>query len=238
MTHGKKGDRATGMNSPELLRFAVLAADVILFAIREGRLVVRLIPVKHFPNSSAREGFPGGLLLPSENAEETALRILETKTGISAAHVHLEQLYTFSRVDRDPRGRVVAVAYLALVPWDALELHEQGECAGSRWVPVTSATGLAYDHDEMRILALERLRSRIVYTTIIQKLLPKEFTLTDLEEAYELVLGRPIDKRNFRKKIIKLNILKELAHRKEGGRHRPARLYCFQGKVIKDIGIL
>ncbi len=98
-------------------------------------------------------------------------------------------------------GRVVAVAYLALVPWETLSPEEQADTKESYWRPASKAPKLAYDHDEILEAALKRLRSRIRYTTLIQKLMPKEFTLTELERAYESILGTDLDKRNFRKKI-------------------------------------
>jgi 8-oxo-dGTP diphosphatase len=232
----KTGDKVK--KAPEHLRFAVLAADVALFTIHDGKIFVRLIPVNRPPNYVKRLGLPGGLLLPHETAEEAALRLLKTKSHIADEHIWLEQLYTFSRVDRDPRGRVVAVGYFALIPWSALSEREQGESEGSYWSTLSDARNLAYDHDEMLAVALSRLRSRVAYTTLIQKLLPAEFTLTELEEAYEIVTGRTIDKRNFRKKIEKLGILKELARKREGGRHRPARLYCFASSTVKEIEVL
>ena len=216
------------------LRFAILATDVVLLTLRDGELLVRLIDVERPPYFTGVRGLPGGLLRPDETAEDTALRQVTDKAGVRASAVHIEQLATFSRVDRDPRGRVVAVAYLALVPWAALEAHEQEGI----WVPVHSATKLAYDHDEILATALTQLRSRIAHSTLLVKLLPPEFTLTELEESYELILGRPIDKRNFRKKIAKLGVLTELADYRKGGKHRPARLYRFRSRHIEAIEVL
>ncbi len=216
----------------EHLRFAVLATDIALFTIHNNNLLVRLISIDRPPYFVNREGLPGGLVRPEETAEEAVSRILVDKTGISSQEVYIEQLYTFSKVDRDPRGRVVSVAYLALVPWNSLNQEEKGEESGSRWALAAKMKGLAYDHDEVLTVALARLRMRVTYTTLLAKLMPKEFTLTDLEEAYEIVVGRSIDKRNFRKKINKLNILKELPYKREGGHHRPARLYRFTSKKL------
>lgn len=244
------------------LRFAVLASDTALFTIKDGVLHVRLINVDRPPHFKNVPGLPGGLLLPHETAEQAAVRHLQEKTGIDAKKIYSEQLYTFSHVDRDPRGRVVAVAYLALVPWEKLNEKEQDDAKGAKWVPVNpvrnraragapegpvgraisngvkSAKNLAYDHDEILALALQRLRSRVHYTTLINKLMPHEFTLTDLEKAYECLIGTDLDKRNFRKKILKLKILKKMPHKKSGGRFRPAQLYTFASPKVSEIEVL
>ena len=220
------------------LRFAVLAADTALFTIKDGALHVRLITVDRPPHFKSVPGLPGGLLHPHETADDAAVRHLEEKTGIDAKKLYIEQLYTFSHVDRDPRGRVVAVAYLALVPWEKLSTNEQTDSAEARWVPVKSAKKLAYDHDEILAMALHRLRSRVHYTTLINKLMPHEFTLTDLEKAYECLISSNIDKRNFRKKILKLKILKELPNKKSSGRFRPAQLYAFASSKVTEIEVL
>lgn len=226
-------------NSPEL-KFAVIATDIALFTIRDERLLVRLISVNrppHFPNMP---GLPGGLIRPEENAEQSAKRILETKAGVSADKVYLEQLYTFSEIERDPRGRVVAVSYLALLPWEKLSKKEQLGTKETFWMPVGEARKkkMAYDHNLMLTSAIERLCSRITYTTILQKLMPTEFTLTELEHAYESILHANLDKRNFRKKILKLKILKELPHKRTGGKFRPAQLYGFASPKVSEIEVL
>jgi len=219
------------------LRFAVLAADTVLFTIRNGELLVRLIPVHRPPHFVDKSGLPGGLLLPTETAEQAALRNLEVKAGIKREHVHIEQLYTFSGVHRDPRGRVVAVTYLALAPWEELSQAEQADTDNARWCTVRRLPKLAYDHNEVLELALERLRARMNYTTIASKLLPSEFTLSDLERAYETLLGKKMDRRNFRKKILKLKLLKPLG-KKRGGKWRPAELYAFKGTKVVPIEML
>lgn len=227
-----------GSSSEPHLHFAVLATDVALFTIRDGELLVRMIPVNrppHFPDS---RGLPGGLVHPKETAEEAAVRHLKDKARINTAHVHLEQLYTFSAVDRDPRGRVVAVAYLALVPWEALSSAEQTDTDDAWWNPADTARKLAYDHDEVLAVALARLRSRVTYTTLISKLMPAEFTLTELEQAYSRIIGTTLDKRNFRKKIIKLDILKPLPHKRTGGTFRPAQLYKFASTKVREIEMI
>ncbi len=218
--------------APEHLRFAVLAADVALFTIRDKRVYVRLMRVNrppHFPNTF---GLPGGLIREDETAEMAASRILSERGGIDATKVYSEQLATFSEVARDPRGRVVAVAYLALAPWEALSITEQSDSAEASWQLVDRVPALAYDHDDMLRSALERLRSRISYSTLISKLLPKEFTLSELQSAYESVRGEFLDKRNFRKKMDMLDVLTPLKKKRTGVRARPALLYRFSSAKV------
>ena len=223
--------------APDHLRFAVLACDVVLFTIRNGQLAVRCINVNRPPHFQNIAGLPGGLLLPEETAENALERHVLTRAHIDTKKIYFEQLYTFSTINRDPRGRVVAVAYLALVPWEKLSQDEQKDTADSFWAPVYISP-LAYDHDEMLAMAIERLRSRIAYTTIISKLLPAQFTLTELEQAYTHILNTKLDKRNFRKKILKLGILKEIKGKKSKGKFRPASLYTFTSKSVKEVSIL
>jgi 8-oxo-dGTP diphosphatase len=224
--------------APKNLRFAVLASDVALFTIKDNELLVRLIRVTrppHFPNNP---GLPGGILHEDETAEDAANRNIETKGLVSAKKIYLEQLYTFSEINRDRRNRVVAVAYSGFIAWEKLSEAERTNSVDVYWLSVRKAKNLAYDHEEMLRVALARLRTRARYTTLIQKLMPKEFTLTELEQAYESVLGEPLDKRNFRKKILKLNILKELPAKKTGGRFRPAQLYSFASAKVDEIEVL
>ena len=220
------------------LRFAVLATDTALFTLREGELMVRLIKVNRPPHYDDVWGLPGGLIRPEETAEETAVRILEAKGGISAAKIYTEQLATFSALARDPRGRVVAVAYLALVSWDELSTSEQRDTGEVRWCRVRAARHLAYDHDDMLSVARARLRSRIQYSTLISKLMPDEFTLTELEKAYESIIKTDLDKRNFRKKILKLGVLKALPYKRSLGRARPAQLYRFAASGVVEIEVI
>lgn len=223
----------------EDLHFAVLAVDVVAFAIVNHQLMVRLVSVNRppaFPPGS--KGFPGGLIRPTETAELTAQRLLADKAGIDPHKVHLEQLYTFSAVDRDPRGRVVAVSYLGVVSWEDLTVKEKENTPTCWWHEVSEVSGLAYDHDTMLGVALDRLKSKVSYTTLISKILPHNFTLGELERSYELIVGKDLDKRNFRKKIDKLKILVELNKTTQGLAYRPARLYRFKSNTIKEIEII
>ena len=188
------------ISSPEHLRFAVLATDIAIFTVRDKELLVRLIPVNRPPFFTDIKGLPGGLIDPKETAEEAVERHTKDKAKTGPDKVYFEQLYTFSSLKRDPRGRVVAVAYIGLVPWEKLSATEQMNTEEAQWVPAAHMKTLAYDHNEILDMAMKRLRSRITYTTIASKILCDEFTLTEMEEAYESVLLSDLDKRNFRKK--------------------------------------
>lgn len=222
----------------EAPKFAVLAVDTAIFALRNGELVVRLIRVDRPPFFVDAQGLPGGLVEPTESAEDAARRLVREKASIDHSKLHFEQLYTFSDVDRDPRGRVVAVVYSGYVVWEDLSVAEQADTADAWWAKAGSVRGLAYDHDAVLRMARERLASRARYTTLISALMPKEFTLTELESSYECILGEELDKRNFRKKIEKLGVLKETPRMRSGGRFRPARLYRFSTKAVREVPML
>jgi 8-oxo-dGTP diphosphatase len=214
------------------IRFAVLAVDTVLFCIRDGVLQVLLIPVV-IPQFKGKKGLPGGLIDSMETAEEAVRRHILEKGGIKSAY--LEQLYTFSEVNRDPRGRVVSVAYIGCMPADKLFTLPEGVL----WKPVNRVGELAYDHNDIVRTAHERLRARIGYTNIICNLLPKEFTLTQLQQAYETILGHSLDKRNFRKKILyELKLVKGTGKKQEGVKNRPAELYRFVSIDLEEAEIL
>lgn len=224
------------MSSTYSLHFAVLAVDVALFRYHDGALQVLLIPVHVPPHFSDARGLPGGLIRPAETAEEAVERILREKTGVAITkRVWIDQLATFSAIDRDPRGRVVSLAYVAVLP---PELAEKTTLAhGAAWVRVRSASGLAYDHNMILATAIRRLQGKLVYTPIVSWLLPKQFTLTDLQACYETLLHRAFDRRNFRKRLQQLEILEETGEYTRG-QHRPAMLYRFIKKLPEMISMI
>lgn len=228
----------TSAIKPKDLRFTIVATDAVLWTIVDGNLLVRLIPVNIPGFIKDKNGLPGGLVKPEENTDQSVKRILAAKAKISTSKIYLEQLYTFSGVNRDPRGRVVAVAYTGIVPWDQLSTQERENTDIVWWNDIKKLPALAYDHKEILAQAIIRLRTRVAYTNIIAHFMPKEFTLTDLQEAYELILGKGLDKRNFRKKILTLGILRGLSKERRGGKFRPAKLYSFKSLETKDIEIL
>lgn len=210
------------------IRFAALATDVVCFRVREGMLEILLGKVVSENNKfKGSWAHIGGLILVDETAEQAVDRLLEHKAGIQ--DIYKEQLYTFSTVDRDPRGRVVSVAYIALTHGDKIQDPERA-LVPTEWRPVSTVSDLAYDHDEITRIALERLRAKIMYTDIACHLMPREFTLSDLQKVYEAVLGERIDKRNFRKRILALGILHDTKRTIKKGVMRPAALYRFKGR--------
>jgi 8-oxo-dGTP diphosphatase len=230
--------KATQTTKETHLHFAVLATDIVILTLRGDELLVRLMDVNSQPFFNHVPGLPGGLIHPEETAEEAARRIIREKADVSPSQTYLEQLYTFSEVDRDPRGRVVAVAYCAYVPWEKLVGNERKNQEHTWWEPLKSAKKLAYDHDHILATAIERFRSRIRYTTLMAKLMPNEFTLTELEKAFAGMTREDVDKRNFRKKIEKLALLEETGHMTSGEKWRPAKLYRFKRKSVENIEII
>ena len=222
----------------EHLKFAILASDVALFTLKEDALYVRMMRVNRPPHFHNAPGLLGGLILPKETAEEATERLVEAKGGIRASRIYIEQLATFSAINRDPRGRVIAVAYMALASWESLSPEEQKDTLALWWQPLSKVPRLAYDHNEILRTARERLCAKSQYTSIVQKLLPKTFTLSELERAEELLAGRPIDKRNFRKKLAKLGLLTPTGERTEGSAHRPAALYRFKSQTVAHTELL
>lgn len=219
------------------LIFAILAVDIVLFTIKNDELLVRLVEVTRPPHFNGTWGLPGSLISPTETASEAVERLIEQKALIKKEKIYYEQLYTFSKINRDPRGRVVSVGYLALVPWESLSSTEQLN-TGATWKRVSKLKNLAYDHDEILDIAIKRLSSRITYTTLSSKLLPKKFTLTKLEKIFEIILEKDVDKRNFRKRLFAFNIVKKSKEQLRGMKHRPANLYFFSSSKIKEINII
>jgi 8-oxo-dGTP diphosphatase len=214
-----------------------VAADLVLFTIRESRLHVLLIRRGLAPFQD-RWALPGGFVRDGESLDETALRELREETGVR--DVYLEQLYSFGEPDRDPRGRVLSVAYFALISPDR-PLKAGTDAADAAWFPAERTPPLAFDHAKILACALERLRNKLEYTTVGFQLLPREFTLPELQQVYEAILGRPLDKRNFRRKIALLGILAPVVGRRRAGRTRPSRLWRFSAprfEKLRDKGIL
>ena len=223
--------------SKQNLKFAILAVDTALFTINNGELEVLLMPVVRPPHYTKNFwGLPGGLIKPHETAEVAATRHLKEKGGVDHK-IYSEQLYTFSNPERDPRGRVVSVAYLGLAPHDELCKEFKKSNHNAKWFSLNKLPKLAFDHKKIIYVARERLKGKLTYTTIAHALLPKYFTLSDLQNIYDIILERKLDKRNFRKKILSLHLLKKTAKMRRDGAMRPAQLFQFieERTRIKDI---
>jgi len=216
-------------------KFASIATDVVIFTIKQDNLQVLLIKMKKKPYENFWAA-PGGLVKPEESVDEAAKRILHQKTGVK--NVYLEQLYTFGKVNRDPFGRVVSVGYFALIPYDNLNIKTTKEYGGVKWFPVDGLPALAYDHREIIVTAIKRLQAKLSYTNVTFSLLPNNFTLSDLQKVYEVILERKLDKRNFRKKILALKLVRRSGIKKEGLPQRPADLYKFAKRRIQIIEVL
>jgi 8-oxo-dGTP diphosphatase len=214
-------------------RFAALAVDVVVFTLIKDTLHVLLTRNIKEPFKGIRS-LPGGLVKESESLEMTVKRVLAPI--IDGTGMYMEQLYTFGNVERDPRSRVVSVAYLALIPSDAIHLFPS--TYDIDWIPVNNLPALAYDHTEIIGTAVTRLKGKLSYTNIIFALMPEEFTLTKLQQTYECILGHSIDKRNFRKKILQLDLVEESGNTVKGEPNRPAQLYRFKKREMIEIEML
>ena len=199
-----------------------VTTDIVIFTIRQDELKVLLIK-RALPPYQGEWALPGGFINLDESLEEGARRELEEETGVSG--VFLEQLYTFGQPDRDPRERVITVAYYALIPSDKIEIRAATDAEGVSWFGMQEVPELAFDHQKILDAAHERLVAKLDYSTIAFQFMPKVFTLTELQQVYELILRNPVDKRNFRKRILGLNQITETGKERKTGAHRPAKLY-------------
>lgn len=211
------------------------AVDVVIFSLINGGLAVILIQMKKKPFAD-KWAFPGGLVRLNESLDETAKRELKEKTGLG--NVYLEQLYTFGAVKRDPLSRVISTAYYALIDGHGIKLQTTAKYKDIKWFSIKKLPRLAYDHTLVAKLAIERLRAKLAYTNIIYGLLPAQFTLSDLQKVYEIILNKKLDKRNFRKKIESLKLLKKTKKYKRNEAFRPALFYEFKERRPKIIEIL
>lgn len=209
-----------------------VTTDIVIFTIRDGRLKLLLIKRGGEPYQG-RWALPGGFVELDEDLETSARRELEEETGVSG--VYLEQLYTFGRPDRDPRERVITVAYYALIPSDQVRLQAATDAEAVGWFAFEELPTLAFDHDEIVAMAHQRLVAKLDYSTIAFQFLPREFTLSELQDVYEIIRREPVDKRNFRKQVLALGKLVETKKMKRDGAHRPARLYRVKSPGKVDI---
>jgi len=209
-----------------------LTVDIVIFSVRENRLKVLFIQRAGEP-FRGNWALPGGFVEIKESLEDAASRELLEETGIQQAY--LEQLYTYGDPARDPRGRVVSVAYYALIPSDAQIRSEGGtDASQARWFSVDELPALAFDHRDIVTYALRRLRYKLEYTAVGFELLPEEFTLTEIQQTYEIILGEVLDKRNFRRRILDSGII-EPTQIKRGSGGRPARLYRYRVDEVAEV---
>jgi 8-oxo-dGTP diphosphatase len=215
---------------------AAVAVDVAVFTVRDGALRVLLVQAPHGP-FAGWWALPGGRIGAHESLDDAAHRELAARTGLR--DVYLEQLYTFGSPERDPHDRVVAVAYVALIP-DGGRFPTRDASApepGVAWQAVADLPRLAYDHGAVVEHGVARLRAKLGYTNLVYTLLPRTFTLSELQAMYEAILGRRLDRRNFRKKLLATGLLRPLGRVRRGA-HRPAALYAFRRRRPMVIEIL
>ncbi len=205
-----------------------LAVDCVVFGLDENGLQVLLVERGVAP-FKGRTALPGGFVRLDETLEEAARRELEEETGLGAK-VFLEQLYTFGDLHRDPRERVVSVAYYALVKLSDHRVRAATDASAAAWFRLGDKPQLPFDHEQILRVAKARLQAKVRYQPLGFELLPPRFTLAQLQSLYEAVLEKPVDKRNFRKKILSMELLEETGEREEGVSHRAARLYRFDRK--------
>lgn len=210
----------------------MVVIDIIIFTFEDDVLKVLLVKRKA-PPFIGKWAIPGGFVRKKESLKRAAERELREETGVRADY--LEQLYTFGDPKRDPRGRVVTAAYFALIPRGKMKVRGASDAADARFFPVRKLPSLAFDHKKILLYARTRLQNKIQYTNIAWSLLPRAFTLGEIQDLYETIWGRRLDKRNFRKKMLSLGLLKALPKIRRGLRQRPARLYAFKKKTYVEL---
>lgn len=207
-----------------------VTVDVVMLTLNQDQLQVLLIKRDVTP-FRGRWAIPGGFVHVDESLENAARRELKEETGV--ADVYLEQLFTFGDPKRDPRGRVITVAYIALLS-APLTVRAASDAREARWWSVPELPPLAFDHTQIVNYALMRLRYKLEYSAVGFRLLPDSFTLSELQKAYEIILNEPLDKRNFRRRIIEAKVIEPLAEIRTG-EGRPARLYRFRSDAVAEV---
>lgn len=211
-----------------------LTVDCVVFGLNfAAHTLDALMIERDVPPYAGTWALPGGFVRSDETLEEAARRELREETNVT--DLFLEQLYTFGDPQRDPRGWVVSVAYYALVSPEQYELRAATDARSARWFPVNRLPPLAFDHQEILDAALARLKGKVRYAPIGFELLPKRFTLFELQRLYEIILERKLDNRNFRKKILGMDVLHELDEWQKDVPHRAARLYRFNERQYRRL---
>lgn len=211
---------------------AALTVDCVVFGYDAAALKVLLIQ-RDLDPFAGKWALPGGFVQLDETLDEAAWRELREETGVG--DLYLEQLYTFGALARDPRERVVSVAYYALVNLFRHQLTAASDARNAAWFAVGDTPPLAFDHQQILAMALQRLRAKVRYQPIGFELLPDKFTLTQLQRLYETLLGVTLDKRNFRKKLLGMESLVELDEVEQAVAHRAARLYKFDEEKYRAL---
>lgn len=218
-------------NSPAIK----VAVDAIVFGYSKAEGVSVLLIQRKYPPFKDLWAIPGGFVAEEESLEEAVRRELEEETGIKVAY--LEQLYTFGKPKRDPRQRIISVAYFALVKSSSYqEIKASTDAEDAKWFSIKQLPKLAFDHKEIVSTAIERIRAKIRYQPIGFELLDKKFPFPDLEKLYAALLDREIDRRNFAKKMLALDILDETDEvARAEGKGRPGKMYRFNKKRYQEL---
>jgi 8-oxo-dGTP diphosphatase len=211
-----------------------VAVDTVLFAIDARKVKCYLVRLRWGP-AAGKWAFPGGLVREGEMLDGAARRELRQSTGL--VDCYFEQLFSFGDPNRDPKAHVVSVAYMALIDRVSAVQSCSQKYANGQWFEVVALPDLAYDHAEIAEYAVRRLKSKLEYTNIACNLLSPTFTFAELEELYGIVLGRSLDRRNFRRRILAMNLLNRLPIERRGN-HRPAALYSFRQRSLQVIEML
>ena len=211
-----------------------VTVDIVIFTIKDDDLNVLLVRRKITPFKDDW-ALPGGFVRIDESLEDAAKRELKEETGVK--DVYLEQLFSFGDPNRDPRGRVITIAYMALVNSGNIKLKATTDVSDAQWFSVKKIPKLAFDHKKILDYSLKRLKWKFEYTTVAFSLLPKKFAISQVQKIYEIVFSRGFDKRNFAKKIISLDILKEEEIKKDVS-HRPPMLYSLKKNIGEIIEII
>lgn len=209
-----------------------VTVDCVVFGFDEGDLKLLLVRRKVEPHRGAW-ALPGGFVRLDESLDDAAQRELADETGVQ--RLYLEQLYTFGDPGRDERERVISVAYYALVPLSQHQLCAATDVEEAAWFPVAELPRLAFDHEQIVEVALKRLKGKVRYEPIGFELLPEKFTLAELHRLYETVLEQDLDKRNFRKKILSMEILEPLDEYQRDVAHRAAQFYRFRRQRYEQL---
>lgn len=211
-----------------------VTADIVIYTIQNDELKILLVKrgIEPFKDKWA---IPGGFVRIHESLENAAKRELEEETGVK--DVYLEQLYSFGDPKRDPRGRVITIAYMALINSEKIKIKAATDASEVQWFSIKKIHSLAFDHKKILDYSLKRLKWKFEYTTVAFSLLPKKFAISQIQKIYEIVFNKQFDKRNFAKKILSLDILKEEEIKKDVS-HRPPMLYSLKKDIGEIIGIL
>lgn len=211
---------------------AALTVDAVVFGVDDRDLKLLLIQ-RDIEPFAGRWALPGGFVRVNESLDAAVERELREETGL--CKVFLEQLYTFGETGRDPRERVVTVAYYALVNLYDHQVKAATDARNAAWFSVNDLPTLMFDHDSILEVAINRLKGKVRYEPIGFELIPELFTLSQLQHLYEVILDQTLDKRNFRKKILSTGLLIETDEIEKDVAHRAARLYRFDERQYKQL---